>query len=68
MSNHDPAGHHEWYFDTRTQSVANEPGPDRLGPYPTREKAASALQTVDDRNEQWREDPHWNDDGTSDGA
>lgn len=33
----------------------------RLGPYGTREEAAQALQTVEERNEDWDEDPAWND-------
>lgn len=65
MSNDNAAGAGQWYFDTRTHAVAQEPGPDRLGPYPTREEAASAMKTVDDRNTQWNEDPRWND---TDGA
>lgn len=35
---------------------------DRLGPYPTREEAASALEKVRQRNEAWENDPAWNDD------
>ncbi|MFF4322841.1 hypothetical protein [Streptomyces sp. NPDC001568] len=51
----------EWYFDTVSHSVVNGPGPDRLGPYPTREKAAAAMSTVADRNKEWQDDPRWND-------
>ncbi|MFF3014755.1 hypothetical protein [Streptomyces sp. NPDC057939] len=51
----------EWYFDTATHTVVDGPGPDRLGPYPTREKAASAMETVADRNRAWQEDPRWDD-------
>jgi hypothetical protein len=29
------------------------PGKDRLGPYPTAEAAARALETVQRRNEEW---------------
>jgi hypothetical protein len=35
----------------------------RLGPYPTREEAARALEKVDERNEEWDTDPAWNDEG-----
>jgi hypothetical protein len=35
---------------------------DRLGPYPTREDAERALETVKERNEEWDNDPRWNDD------
>jgi len=34
---------------------------DRLGPYPTREEAARALEKVEERNEEWDNDPRWND-------
>ncbi len=34
---------------------------DRLGPYATQEEAASALEKVEQRNEEWDNDPKWND-------
>jgi hypothetical protein len=34
---------------------------DRLGPYPTREEASRALEKVQQRNEEWDDDPAWND-------
>ena len=35
---------------------------DRLGPYPTRDEAAHALQKVQERNEKWdREDEEYED-------
>ena len=34
---------------------------DRLGPYATREEAEKALETAARRNEDWDEDPRWND-------
>lgn len=34
---------------------------DRLGPYATREEAANALETVEERNEAWDTDPRFND-------
>ena len=34
---------------------------DRLGPYPTQADAARALEKVKERNQQWDEDPNWND-------
>ncbi|MFE9799940.1 hypothetical protein ACWC98_37325 [Streptomyces goshikiensis] len=64
MNENSAAGAGEWYYDTRTHSTCKEPGPDRLGPYPTRDEAASAMQTVTDRNDEWRQDSRWNDDGT----
>ena len=33
----------------------------RLGPFATREEAARALDTVDERNEAWDNDPRFND-------
>ena len=35
---------------------------DRLGPYPTQAAAGRALETVEERNEAWDNDPVWNDD------
>lgn len=35
---------------------------DRLGPYPTEAEAARALEHVEERNEEWENDPNWNDD------
>ena len=34
---------------------------DRLGPYPSEAAAARALETVQERNEEWDNDPAWND-------
>jgi hypothetical protein len=33
---------------------------DRLGPYPTEQDASRALEKVQERNEQWDNDPRWN--------
>ena len=47
----------QWWFNTRTGQV--EPSDtttnpkDLLGPYPSREEAARALEKVRERNEQW---------------
>ena len=35
---------------------------DRLGPYPSEAEAARALEKVQERNEDWENDPDWNDD------
>lgn len=35
---------------------------DRLGPYESRAAAEQALQTAEQRNEDWENDPDWNDD------
>ncbi|HKR69921.1 MAG TPA: hypothetical protein VJT16_13855 [Streptosporangiaceae bacterium] len=45
-----------WWFclkHHRVEPDAGCPGKDRLGPYPTPEDAARALETVRRRNEQW---------------
>lgn len=34
---------------------------DRLGPYATREEAERALEKAAERNEEWDNDPNWND-------
>jgi hypothetical protein len=34
----------------------------RIGPFPTREEAEQALDTVARRNEQWDNDPDWSED------
>jgi len=35
---------------------------DRLGPYDTEAEASRALEKVKERNEEWDNDPKWNDD------
>jgi hypothetical protein len=56
MANSTPSGE-RWYFCTRHMTVEPEdtacPGKDLLGPYPTREEAARALEKVKERNEEW---------------
>lgn len=45
-----------WWYCLRHNTVeqgAGCPGKDRLGPYPSREDAARALETVRRRNEEW---------------
>lgn len=39
---------------------------DRLGPYPSREAAEHALEKAQQRNEEWDNDPTWNDADTED--
>jgi hypothetical protein len=47
----------QWWFCTRHNTVepmdTDCPGKDLLGPYPTREEAARALEKVRERNEEW---------------
>jgi hypothetical protein len=51
-----------WWFCLKHMEVehgAGCPGKDRLGPYPTREAAADALETVRRRNEEWDAQDRW---------
>lgn len=41
---------------------------DRLGPYPSEAEASRALEKVEERNEEWENDPNWNDDLDEDDA
>ncbi len=56
----------QWYYDLKTKTVVSDDNDtkvtDRLGPYPSREAAERALETVDERNDAWDNDPRWNDD------
>jgi hypothetical protein len=38
---------------------------DRLGPYTSYADASRALDKVEERNEEWDNDPNWNDDAPS---
>jgi hypothetical protein len=49
-------GEQRWWFCMKHMAVEPEDGcagKHRLGPYPTREAAAHALETVQRRNEEW---------------
>ncbi len=49
-------GKRGWYslkYHTVEDDDGPTPGKDRLGPYPTREAAARALETVQERNKEW---------------
>jgi hypothetical protein len=50
-------GDKHWWFCLKHNTVEDDeggcPGKDRLGPYPTREAAEHALQTVQERNKEW---------------
>lgn len=37
---------------------------DRLGPFDTPEEASHALEKAEQRNQEWDNDPKWNDDAT----
>ena len=53
----------EWYYCLEHDAVEPELGcrmTERLGPYPTREEAARALETVERRNRAWDgDDERW---------
>ncbi|MFD7239638.1 hypothetical protein ACFWAT_30585 [Streptomyces syringium] len=54
----------EWYYCLEHGTVEEGPqcrAADRFGPYETREEAARAMETAREREEEWREDPRWND-------
>ena len=56
----------QFYFNVRTHQVEEldrkSQSKDLLGPYPTREAAAAALETARSRTEQWdEEDRRWRD-------
>jgi hypothetical protein len=56
----------DWWFDLQTHQVVPDNNDtkitDRLGPYKTREEAERALERVEERNEEYDNDPRWNDD------
>jgi hypothetical protein len=63
-----PSGH--FWFCVKHHQVEPDVGcgpADRLGPYPTREDAEHALEKVQQRNEEWDNDPNWNDAGPGSG-
>jgi hypothetical protein len=54
-----------YFYCLEHKTVEGEDGckaADRLGPYATREEAEHALEMVEQRNEEWDNDPRWNDD------
>lgn len=54
-----------YYFCLKHHTVEAEDGcraADRLGPYSSRQDAERALEKVQQRNEEWDNDPAWNDD------
>jgi hypothetical protein len=54
----------EWFYCIKHGKVEEGPecpAKDRLGPYASREEAAHALETAAERNQEWRDDPRWND-------
>jgi hypothetical protein len=63
----------QYWFCLNHKTVETRDGcrnADRLGPYPSHDQASRALEKVEERNEEWENDPDWNDDapsGSSDG-
>ena len=54
-----------WYYCVKHHQVEGKrgcPALHRLGPYPSEAEAANALAKVEERNQQWDNDPRWNDD------
>lgn len=59
----------EYWFCLKHHTVEGEEGcknADRLGPYPSAVDAERALDKVAERNEDWDNDPEWNDDKLED--
>ena len=53
-----------FYYCLKHRAVEGAEGcksEDRLGPYATRAEAEAALTKVAERNENWDNDPNWND-------
>ncbi len=60
----------EYWFCLTHHAVEGRDGcknADRLGPYASADEASHALEKVQQRNEQWDNDPDWNDDGPGSG-
>ena len=60
----------EYWFCLTHHAVEGRGGcrnQDRLGPYPTAAEAARALEKVEERNEEWDNDPAWSDDWNEEG-
>ncbi len=58
----------DWWFCLKHHTVEPREGcknADRLGPYETYADAERALERVAERNEEWDNDPRWNDDTDS---
>ena len=51
----------QWYYELLTGKVTQDPGQDRMGPYPSEDAAKHALELAAKRNEEWQaEDDEWN--------
>ncbi len=50
----------EWFYCLKHKAVERGlqcPSKERMGPYPSRERAENALATVAERNREWDDDP-----------
>jgi hypothetical protein len=59
----------EYWFCLKHHTVEGVDGcknADRLGPYGSAAEASRALDRVEERNEDWDNDPDWNDDALED--
>lgn len=59
----------EYWFCLKHHAVEGEDGcknADRLGPYASAADAEQALDKVAERNDEWDNDPDWNDDKLED--
>jgi hypothetical protein len=55
----------EFWYCLKHHAVEGKDGcknADRLGPYESEADAARALEKVQERNEEWDNDPNWDDD------
>ncbi len=60
----------QYWYCLKHHAVEGEAGcrnQDRLGPYESEDEASHALDKVQERNEEWDNDPDWNDDVTATG-
>lgn len=54
----------QWWYCLQHGAVEDDSGcanTDRMGPYASREEAASALRTAADKTQAWENDPKWED-------
>jgi hypothetical protein len=62
---HEMSDDGEFWFCLKHHTVEGQDGcrnQDRLGPYATADEASHALDKVAERNQDWDNDPKWNDD------
>lgn len=60
----------EWYYclvHKKVEEGPECPAKDRFGPYGTPEEANHAMETAQERNLEWQNDPNWNDKTREDG-